>query len=389
MKIAVLSHDKETLDKMSGFLATENDLIELALSHGEMERAEALVEQEGPDVLILEGPCSSPSELSALERITPVYPGMTVIVICRQQSPEFLLQAMRIGVREVLPAPVSQDALREAIGRIRQRITWAAAPKRKGRVLAFVPCKGGSGSTFLATNLAYMLAAVEHKSVALLDLNLHFGDASLFVSDVHPASTLSDVARQIQRLDAAFLAASMIEVLPNYGILAAPEAPEMVLDIRPEVIERLLKVAVNHYDYVILDIGRILDANSVKALDYADVVYPVLQLTLPFIRDAKRLLGVFHSLGYTKDKIELVVNRYEKGGEISLADVEQTLGLKVHATVSNSFASVAASINQGIPIYRLAPRDPVTKELQEMGQKLAKAGRSGGNWLKNLLSMKA
>ncbi len=82
--------------------------------------------------------------------------------------------------------------------------------RRDGKIIAFVSCKGGSGATFLAANLAYALAQ-ENQRVALFDLNLQFGDAALFVSDQKPAATLSHVAQQIHRLDASFLAASMVQ----------------------------------------------------------------------------------------------------------------------------------------------------------------------------------
>src|SRR5690606_34396146 len=90
-------------------------------------------------------------------------------------------------------------------------------PTTHARILAFVSCKGGSGSTFLATNLAYALAALENKRVLLIDLNLQFGDASLFVSDRRPTVTIGDLAREINRVDQGFLQGSLIDVLPNFG----------------------------------------------------------------------------------------------------------------------------------------------------------------------------
>ena len=132
-------------------------------------------------------------------------------------------------------------------------------------MLAFIPCKGGSGATFLATNIAYTLAALENKRVALFDFNLQFGDASLFVYDSPPTTSIADVARQIQRLDGSFLASSMIQVLPNFGVLAAPEEPENAAEIKTEHINSLFQVASKHYDFVILDVGRELDVISIQA----------------------------------------------------------------------------------------------------------------------------
>jgi Flp pilus assembly protein, ATPase CpaE len=256
--------------------------------------------------------------------------------------------------------------------------------------MAFIACKGGSGATFLASNLVYILASGQTSKVALLDLNLQFGDASLFISDQIPANTLADVADNIARLDASFLASSMVPVLPNLGVLAAPEDPEHAIEIKPKHIEALLALAKTQYDYVILDIGRALNATTVMALDHTDMIFLVLQETLPFIRDAKRLLHALQALGYGKDKIHLLVNRYEKGGDIQLEDVERTLGMKVFRTIPNSFATVSASVNQGIPIMKIAQRDPVTKCLQEIAYNHGRIplGPSNDGWLSHLLHHK-
>jgi pilus assembly protein CpaE len=125
---------------------------------------------------------------------------------------------------------------------------------------------------------------------------------------------------------------------------------------------------------------------TVKALDHADLIFTVIQQTLPFIRDANRELHSLQSLGYAKDKVRLIVNRSDEGSDISLQDVERTLGVKVFRTIPNSYSAVSASVNQGVPIMRISAHDPVTKALQGIAQDLSgesTAKRSG--WLRNLL----
>lgn len=386
MKIAVLSQDREALKQIRGSLAANDSSTEIELFEGALGRTAPLVEQEHPDLLIVDLGSEVTPDLRTLEPVALLYPAMSIILISPKPTHEFLVQAMRMGVREVVPSRFPEQGLKQAVGRIQQRVSWATEPRAKGKVFAFMACKGGSGATFLATNLAYALANGRESRVLLIDLNLHFGEALLYISDTAPSSTVADVARQIQRLDGTFLESSTVQVLPNFGVLAAPESPEKVVEVKPESVERLLNVAVNHYDYVILDISRSLDAVSIKALDRADMIFPVLQITLPFIRDAKRLIGVFHSLGYSNSKINLIVNRHEKGGEISLDDVDRTLGVPVFKTVPNSYGSVAASINHGIPLLRMAPRDPVAKALQDMAQALASGNKQASGWLRALLS---
>jgi len=133
-------------------------------------------------------------------------------------------------------------------------------------------------------------------------MNLQFGDALFFISDQQSGTTLSDVARGIHRLDAAFLSSSMVRVSENFSVLAAPEDPAQSLDIHPEQIDAILKLARQEYDFVVVDVGRTIDSRSMKALDHADMIFIILQITLPFIREGKRLIEIFRSLGYAKIK---------------------------------------------------------------------------------------
>jgi pilus assembly protein CpaE len=284
---------------------------------------------------------------------------------------------MRAGVREVLPTPLTRGVVIEVVERFQQRIALARMPAHQCKVLAFIPCKGGSGATFLATNIAYALAAPGNKRVALFDFNLQFGDASMFIQDGLRTTSIADVARQIQRLDGSFLASSMIQVLPNLGVLAAPEKPEMAAEIKPEHINPLFQVAIKHYDFLILDVGRELDAISIQVLDRADFIFPVLQQTLPSIRDAKRVSDAFRALNYQDDKVRLIVNRYQKNADITIADLEGTLNTTIFKVVPNDYTVVTGSVNQGIPAIKLAPRSPVAKSLQEIARELSHGAGQG------------
>lgn len=383
MKIAILTNNAQRLAPLCKAIGEGNEVV---VNESTPKQLAAMM-AAGPDVVVLDGTHCEAVQLNEIEPWSVSHPACHFIALCENANSDFLMNAMRVGIREVLPSGADDQSLIQAIKRIEQRLRSAETPRRNtGKVIAFIACKGGSGATFLASNLAYVLAAEKKQRVALLDLNLQFGDAALFVSDQMPSNTLTDLANNIGRLDASLLTALMTHVLPNFGVLAAPEDPEHAVGIGPEHIEALLKLAVEHFDYVVLDIGRILSAATVKALDRADMIFPVLQETLPFIRDSKRLIHTLQTLGYSKAKIHPIVNRYMKGGDILLEDVESALGIKVFKTVPNSYEAVSTSVNQGIPIYQISRHDKVTKALEEMAHELAdvpQAEKSG--WFSHLL----
>ena len=384
MKIAVVSPSARSLETIGEFLREDAAGRTIVLVEGGMSKVRSIAEQQRPDVLIVEGMCRDVEELGALEYVSLHYPQTMLVMLCSNHTPEFLINAMRAGVKEVLPTPVTREGLRAAIARMAAKQGATGQPRPAGQVLAFIACKGGSGATFLASNLAYQLAAAG-ESVLLIDFNLQFGDAVLFMHDRKPAQNLADVARNVQRLDASLLASSLVRVTPNFGILAAPEDPGQAMEVKPEHVDALLALAVANYSFVIVDVGRVLDAVTLRVLDKANRIFPVLQTTLPFMRDANRLLTVFRSLGYPADKIGLIVNRYEKTGELTLEDVGQALGICDIRTMPNSYAAVAASVNRGTPIAKIAKTNPVTRGIDDFAQSLLPHASAETGWLGRFL----
>ncbi|HVK57030.1 MAG TPA: AAA family ATPase [Burkholderiales bacterium] len=382
MRVKILSNDKTRFDAILQATVVADRGAEVSGSVGDITELPKVINGHAPDVLILDA--SQGWTLDLLDQMTARAPSMEAIVITNDQSPQFLLQAMRAGVREVLPNPVTSDALQSALNRIRGKRGHSQA--QEGKILAFLSCKGGSGATFLAANLGHVLASLNDKKVAVIDLNLQFGDAALFVSENKPASNVADVAQQIHRLDASLLSAAMLQILPNFSVLAAPEDPAHGVDVKPQHVQTILTLARKHYDYVIVDLGRTLDAVTLQALDMADTIFPVLQLTLPFIRDGKRLISVMRSLDYPKSKIKLIVNRFEKSSEITINDLENALGAEVFKTIPNSYQAVATSVNQGVPITQLSRNNPVSKALSDFASAIApEVSQQENGWFAKIL----
>jgi pilus assembly protein CpaE len=384
MKVVLISPDQNELAQLNGQLSSAGNL-ELAPVHGNGESIISAVERHQPDVLVVDGVFQENSAFEQLEKTIVANPGIAVILAAKTLTPEFLLRMMRMGVTEVLPQPVTGAVLKESIERATLRVRGVQkTAHRQGKVLAMVGCKGGSGVTFLSSNLGYAVASAEpNKRVILIDLNLQGGDAELFVSDGRSISNVASIAADINRLDSTLLDTSLVRVLPNYGVLAAAQDTHEAFSVKPEHITQLIEVAAKNYDLVLLDVPRSVDPVTVRALDRASEIYVVIQMTLPFIRDAKKLLADFRALGYGPDKIRLVINRYEKEPDITVKDVQHTLGIAVYRTVPNSYRNVANSVNQGIPITKLAPRDPVAKTLEEMADVLrqTKNATSSKGWL--------
>jgi len=342
-----------------------------------------------PDLLIAEA--ASASDLDALEALAHAHPDIDCLLIGGALTPDTLMRLMRAGVRDVLPDPASDEAVVTAAQRLAgKRVPAAAAvmagPPRNGSVIGIISCKGGSGTTFVAANLAHLLTLGGERRVALLDLNLQFGDAALFVTNERAASNVAEVARNIHRLDRELLQSAMTPAGPGLWVLPAPDDPAQAGDVAPEHVQAMLGLATTMFDYVVVDLGRTISAVTLKALDACQRVYVVLQQTLPFIRDGRRLRDALRALDYPAAKVRWIVNRLEKGGEIGLEDVKRTLGVSELITLPNQHDVVAASVNQGVPVGRLAPRSAIARALRELANSVAPPVQlpRGGKWLSGL-----
>lgn len=383
--LKIVSPSAEHAETWQAALQAAQPGLELTTIVQPLHRVNVLVNGSRPDLVLVE--TTDAAEFDALEKLAQAHPELEYVLVAGDPSPEFLMRAMRAGVREVLPMPASASAVVEAVQRLaRKRAPLAAAaPQRHGEVLAFVSSKGGSGATFIAANLAHILSGRPDCRVALIDLNLQFGDAVLFVSSVQPPSNVADVARNIQRLDRELLQSSMAQIAPQLWVLAAPEDPARAGDVQPAHVEAMLNLARTMFDYVIVDAGRSLSAVTLKALDQCDRLYAVLQLTLPFIRDARHLRDVFRSLDYPARKIHWIVNRHQKNGEITLADLKKALALDETIVLPNQYDVVASSVNQGEPVDRLAPSSAITRALRELAAGIAPdKTRARTGWLSGL-----
>jgi len=364
MKALMISKDSLLHAEIAAQGSARMPVLQLVASRNGLRDAVERQLPEPPELVILDASDTDAEEGELVERLSKQYLSASFMLLTRDPQQDLLIRAMRAGMREVMQLPLEHRAFHDAMDRI--EIAAGVSPVREGKVLAFISCKGGSGATFLSTNFGYALAALADKKVLLIDLHGQFGDATLYVSDQKPAMTLSDICAQISRMDGAFLDSCLVHVASNFGVLAAADDPHQTVAMKPEHMDDILRVARQHYDFVVLDVGRQIDAISLRALDQADTIYPVLQLALPDIRDGRRLLDIFRSLGYPNERTRLIVNRYEKGGKLRLMDLEQALGADVVHTVPNDYLSATDSVNQGIPVLQLSRSSAVARSLAEL-----------------------
>jgi pilus assembly protein CpaE len=317
-----------------------------------------------PELIILDLEESQDLGLRLAEYLVELNPAQHFIATGPVLSSEQLLQAMRAGVTDYLPKPVSSEDLHAATTRAAQKLRKADGDKLRqpGRILSFFSPKGGGGSTTLATNLAIVIQRTTRGKTLLLDLDLELGESAL-VLGIQPRFSLVDFIENFRRMDAGLLATYIDHHASGIDLLSAPFQPEKAESVTADQIRRVLAFLRQHYDYIVVDTPRSFSPPTMAIFEQADLVFIVTVADLPSLRNIQRGLPlVKKALAKGEEQVRLVLNRYDPKDTISVHDVEQSLGLKVFYKISNDYESVMSSVNAGRPIV-LNGGSPYTRDL--------------------------
>ena len=262
----------------------------------------------------------------------------TVMVYSVSADPELLVRCMRAGAREFLTLPLAPEVMAEALIRASARRPMTQTTKKaSGKLLAFMGAKGGAGATMLACNFAVGLAKESDQKTLLIDLDLPLGDAALNLGIVPEFSTI-DALDAAERMDARFLSQLLVKHSSGLMVLAAPGR---FVQYQPtdEAINRLLHVARQEFDNVVVDLGSKLDLMGTAAYKDATALYLVTQASIPELRNSNRLISQFFT-GSTP-KLEIVINRYESRA-LGVAEEHITKALTRPAQwkIPNDYAAV-------------------------------------------------
>jgi pilus assembly protein CpaE len=261
--------------------------------------------EENHDVILIELDSDPEFALELVENIC-ANGSTTVMVYSQTAAPDLLLRSMRAGAREFLTPPFTPGAVGEALVRAAARRPVKVA-RKTGKLLVFMGAKGGVGVTSVACNFAVALAQEPGLKTLLIDLDLPLGDAALNLGIIPEFSTVNAL-QEYDRLDASFLAKLLVRHSSGVFVLAAPgKFPNF--QPTSESIDKLLHVARQEFDNVVVDAGSRLNLQETTLFRDASTIYLVTQAGIPELRNSNRLINQFFSAG--GPKLEVVLNRYE------------------------------------------------------------------------------
>jgi len=320
-----------------------------------------------PDIAVFYAKARSEELADRIRCLRQKKPEIGILVISPDKTPEHVVDLMKAGADEFLPNPLDFNRFKSLLETIRRK--FASMAGAKGRLYSFISAKGGLGSTVIAVNTASALAMKNQGSVALLDMSLQSGDSSVYL-DAKPQSTLADICRNFHRLDFSLLKTSMQKHSTGLHYLAAPTEPEDSVAIQGAHLRKIMQIAKSNYEDVVVDCTSMqVDECSLEAFKTSDRIFLLTDLSVPAVRNAARLGKLLQRLGISPEQVEVVVNRFIRGGA-PLQTVEGSIRKKIFWLFPNDFTEVINSINEGIPLVKSKPGSPFSKSVVEFVEKL-------------------
>jgi pilus assembly protein CpaE len=338
----------------------------------------AVVGELRPDIVLMDINMPVIDGIKATEEITLTIPETTVIVMSVQGETDYVRRAMAAGARDFLCKPFNGDELSDTI--VKTYETESMRRKRaadsgyreelRSRVVTVFSTKGGVGKTTIASNLAVSMARTSKKRIALVDLDLQFGDIAIMLN-VSSKNTISDLVKEFGQLDSNLVEEYLVTHFSGVKVLPAPVKPEYAEYITASHVEKIINTLRESYHYIIIDTSASFHESVLTSLDMSDRILMVSTLDLPTIKNIKSGLDIMETLRYPAEKIHVILNKASEQFGIKYKDFENTLRQPIWSYIPEDSQTVVTSANKGFPFVMTRTETKVARAIIDIGRELA------------------
>ena len=290
-----------------------------------------------------------------------------VLALSDNPSVDLIIEIMRAGAKEFVPIPIIKSEFFESVNKLLSEFN-ETKKTNNCKIISVFSNKGGIGKTSLATNLALELSKITKENIALIDLNFQMGDITTFL-DLKPSFNISYMLENLDKINETFL----LSTLERYKktslyVLADPPYFKQADNIQPRQITKLFNTLKETFSYIIVDAEASFEGKNIAALDNSDLVLLVSVANLPALRNTQRCLELFEKLGYDKEKVKIIINRYMENDEIKEADVEKVLSKKIYWKIPNNYFAIMTAINKGLPVSEINDSTNIARSYKDLAQ---------------------
>jgi pilus assembly protein CpaE len=310
----------------------------------------------------------SPASLKRFQQLAQAT-DIPVIAAVYEPPLAFVRSLLRAGAYDVIPLPLTQDELENALAPLRDELSKRErlTSTGKGKLVSIIKSEGGVGATALLSQLAVRFAeseAAQRREACFIDLDVQFGDAA-FQLGLQPKLCLSDLLEAGSRLDGALLRATTTPHASGLKVISAPSEMMPLEAVSSDHVLQIVELAAREFGTVFVDLPTNWTNWSLSLVARSDLVLLVTELTVAGLARAKRQLGLLESQDLETIDVRVIVNRYEKSlaRNIRPADVRRALGRDVAYTIANDFPLMRAAIDRGVPLNEIKRKSALANDL--------------------------
>jgi pilus assembly protein CpaE len=315
-----------------------------------------------PDVLLLRFDAEHLAELTALAESSST-PRPPVVVIGPAGNADGARLAVRSGARDFLLEPVRTEELVASLVRV-GREQRQVSERQHGAIDTVIGAAGGVGASFIACNLAHLLATEARRSCLLLDLDTVYAPLAHFL-DLKPQRGLMEALDEIDTLDEHALKGYVSRHRSGLDLLCVvPNAEVLTREARAERLASLLGLLCKQYQHVVVDVPHRIDAAGAATLGMSRNILLVLEQSVLHVKNAAKLLRILtKELGIPRERIRAIVNRFNRRGSVTPEDIEKSLDCGKVIAVPNHYQLSIDSIDTAVPLFELDKDAPVVRSL--------------------------
>lgn len=377
IRVIVVDDIDETRKNIKALLSFEKK-IDVIGEAKDGKEAIFMAKESRPDIVLMDINMPVMDGIKATHEITASCPETVVIIMSVQGEQEYLKKAMGAGARQYLVKPFTSEELISVVvethsleSKRKQSISKPDAEEEiKAKVITVFSTKGGVGKTTIASNLAVSLARTTKKNVAVVDLDLQFGDVAIMLN-VSVKNTISDIVKDFNLLDSETIDDYLSSHFSGVKVLPAPIKPEYAEFVTAEHIQKIIKMLKQKYHYIIVDTPASFNEVILTVLDVSDKILMVSTLDLPTIKNIKSGLEIMKSLHYSQNKVSIILNKASENYGIKFKDFEETLKYPIWVNIPEDSTTVITSANKGFPFVMTRTETKVARAIIDISRKIA------------------